>query len=86
MDNNKISPIELLYERINAFEHDEGYLPKVRISKAFWNKYAHEIADLAGDGISINVIDKIRGRHSFLLEKESEGSTKIDTLLDLKNK
>lgn len=79
-----MKPFELLLDRINQFEENEGYLPKVRISRAFWNEYAHEIADLAKDDISINVVDSIRGPHSFLLEKASEKSLEIDTLFDLK--
>lgn len=76
--------IDLLRERINDFYHNEGYYPKVRISKAFWEQFAHEIADLAKDNISINVVDNIRSRHSFFLEKANDKSPEIDTLLDLK--
>jgi hypothetical protein len=67
-----------LLDRIRAVEEYEGYSPKVCISKAFWNKYAHGIADLSNDGISINIVDKIKGRDSFLLEKASEKIPNID--------
>lgn len=78
------SSFELLLDRINDFYHNHGYYPKVRISKAFWEQYAHEIADLAKDNISINVVENISGPHSFLFKKAHEKSPKIDILLDLK--
>lgn len=80
----KDSSFDLLLERINDFYHNEGFYPKVRISKAFWEQFAHEIADLASDGITINVVDNIRNRHSFLLGKTDTRATQIDTLKDLK--
>lgn len=81
---NKQFSIELLRERINDFEHNEGFLPKVRFSMAFFEEHPHEIAKLSKEGIHIKVVDEITDRHSFLLEKVTEKSPKIDILLDIK--
>lgn len=77
---------DLLLERINDFYLNQGYYPKVRISKAFWEEYAHEIADLAKDSISINVVDNLRSRHSFLLEEVDMEEAKIYTLNELRDR
>ncbi|WP_139240323.1 hypothetical protein [Fodinibius roseus] len=76
---------DLLLSRIDDFYHTHGYYPNVKVSMAFWENNARNIAQLANKYIEITVTKNLRAKDSFLLEGMEEQSSVIDTLFDLKS-
>lgn len=77
-------PFKRLIEAVNRYKEQHKSWPTVTISRDFWNAYADEIADLAGKGVDITVVDDpyIRGFY-FTNTSKADGGT-VDTLYDLK--
>ncbi|MGD8749764.1 MAG: hypothetical protein PVI44_14975 [Balneolaceae bacterium] len=75
---------EKLQQRIQNYHEEHGLYPQVKVSEKFWEKYAYEIAELAGKGIDIRVIGNLWQEESFIIENpQHQNHETINTVFDL---
>ena len=79
-----MTPFDRLLAAINEYRLNHGHFPRVRISKAFWEDNADEIAKLSSDGINIQVVESLKINSSFLLESPPPAGWPVRNAYDMK--
>ncbi|SMO72460.1 hypothetical protein [Fodinibius sediminis] len=76
--------ITQLREAINSFIDAHGSKPAIKISKAYWEDNASEIAMLSKEGYDIVVTEELESRKSFHVGPSPNLYPTVNTLNDLK--